>query len=77
VRAVQNFEKACRAGIAASCFSVAQMYRSMKDEALARDRFRQACDVSTRNVTASTAYFRPGSTAQPATAPAFCSQADP
>jgi len=76
-RAIENFERACRAGIAASCFSVANMYRAMQDEALARERFRQACDVSLRSETAKTAYFRPGSYAQPEAPPPFCSQVDP
>jgi hypothetical protein len=49
----------------------------MKDEALARQRFQQACDFSQRSAEASAAYFKPGASAQPAPAPPFCSQVDP
>jgi TPR repeat protein len=69
------FEKACRGGVEASCFSVANMYRAMNDEARAQQRFQQACDFSVRHQIANTAYFRAGDT--PGAAPAFCAQAAP
>ncbi len=77
VQAIGYFEKACRAGIAASCFSAGAMYRQMSDEALARQRFRQACEFSTRHSASSAAYFMRGSLAQPRPASPFCSQVDP
>jgi len=78
MQAIDNFEKACRNGIAASCYSVAQMYRARKDEALARERFRQACDLSTHAATAGTAYFRASSaSSSPAATPMFCKEAIP
>ncbi|HSU69214.1 MAG TPA: tetratricopeptide repeat protein, partial [Tepidisphaeraceae bacterium] len=71
-QAIVYFEKACRAGIAASCFSAGTIFRGAGDEALAHQRFRQACDFSIRAVTANTAYFRAGASAQTEMAPAFC-----
>ena len=56
------FEKACRGGVEASCFSVATMYRGMNDEARAHQRFQQACDFSIRHQIANTAYFRASDT---------------
>lgn len=76
-QAIEYFEKACRGGIAARCFAVATMYHGMKDEALAQQRFQQACDASVRSATANTAYFRRGASIQSAAAPAFCSQGNP
>jgi hypothetical protein len=76
-QAVQYFERACRAGIAASCFSLGGMYRAMKDEALAGQRLRQACDLSLRAATANTGYFRAGGSMQSETTPAFCAQRVP
>jgi TPR repeat protein len=71
------FEKACRGGVEASCFSVANMYRAMNDETRAHQRFQQACDFSVRHQIANTAYFRASETASLGAAPAFCSQAAP
>jgi TPR repeat protein len=76
-QAIGYFEKACRAGIAASCYSAAQMYRESKDETLAQDRFRQACDVSTRASEASAAYFKPGAGVPPVSTSMFCPQVNP
>jgi TPR repeat protein len=73
-QAVQYFERACRAGIAASCFSLGGMYRAMKDEALAGQRLRQACDLSRGATTDNSAYFRAGGIE---IAPAFCVQSAP
>jgi len=50
------------------------MYRSAQDHALARQRFRQACDLSVRSVEAREEYFKPGSP-MPAS-PAFCTDTD-
>jgi TPR repeat protein len=48
-KAIENFEKACSGHHAASCFNVAMMYRrgmgGVKDEPLAQQRFRQACEL--------------------------------
>lgn len=74
-RAIQYFEKACRAGIAASCYSVSLMYRNRSDVWLARERLQQACDLSNQYAEISSAYFRPGSSAQPGTGK-FCSELD-
>ena len=52
------FEKACRGGVAASCFALGNIYRGIKDEAKARQRFQQACDASVRDEIANAAYFR-------------------
>ena len=51
------------------------MYRAIKDEARAHQRFQQACDFSIRHEIANTAYFRASDTAATGAAPAFCSQA--
>ena len=64
VQAVQYFGRACRAGIAASCYSLGGMYRAMKDEALAGQRLQKACDLSVRAT----------SLPQSGAAPAFCVQ---
>jgi hypothetical protein len=50
------------------------MYRGMKDEARAQQRFQQACDFSLRHEIANTAYFRAGDNTPAVTPPAFCSQ---
>ncbi len=73
-QAIAYFEKACKAGIAPSCFSVAAMYRAMNDQALARQRVQQCCEFSARYAEASAAYFKPGSSPQPGTAPPVCAQ---
>jgi hypothetical protein len=57
-QAVAYFEKACRADVAPSCYAVATMYRDRREEPLANQRFRQACDASTRVAQANAAYFR-------------------
>ena len=47
--AIANFEKGCQGQNAASCWEAAQFYRTgklgWKVEALARQRFQQACDL--------------------------------
>jgi hypothetical protein len=47
--AVENLEKACKGMNAASCYEVGSLYArglgALKDEKLARQRFRQACDL--------------------------------
>lgn len=73
-QAIENFEKACRAGIAASCYSVAGMYRLTNHEALAKERFQQACEVSSRFTESSAAYFKQGTAPQSGTASRFCSE---
>jgi TPR repeat protein len=73
-QAIANFEKACKAGIAPSCFSVAAMYRAMNDEALARQRLQLGCEFSARLAEASAAYFKPGSSSPPGTVPPVCAQ---
>src|SRR5262249_55524914 len=73
-QAIHYFEKACGAGIAASCFSAATMYRALKDETLAGQRFRQACNASLGAATANAAFFRAGISPEPEAAPAFCTQ---
>jgi hypothetical protein len=70
---MQNFDKACRSGIAPSCFSAAQMYRELHDERTAKSRLRQGCELSSRFVESSAAYFREGSSAKAAAVPAVCS----
>jgi TPR repeat protein len=75
-QAIEYFEKACRAGIAPSCFAVATMYRGMRDEPLAQQRFRQACEFSSRYAETSAAYFRVGTT-QSGSSGMFCSQVNP
>jgi uncharacterized protein len=77
-RAIEYFEKACRAGIAPSCFAAGGMYRGMKDEELAQQRFRQACDFSTRYAESGAAYFKPGTSGESAAASGmFCSEVNP
>jgi TPR repeat protein len=72
--AIQYLEKACRAGIVVSCYRVAGIYHDRKDEARAQQRFRQACDLSTRYAETDSAYFRPGSA--PARTDHVCSEVD-
>jgi len=69
------FEKACRAGVAPSCYSVAALYRDERNEALAQDRFRQACEASKRNQEANEFYFK--ARAGPARIPKFCAPVNP
>ena len=76
-QAVPYFERACGAGIAASCYSLGGLYRSMKQEAMAARRLQQACDLSIRAETARLAFFRAGGAMQSETAPAFCAQSPP
>ena len=76
-QAIAYFEKACRAGIAASCYGAAQIYRGTKDEALAQERFRQACDVSTRAAATSAAYFKPAAGVPPVATSRFCKDVSP
>jgi hypothetical protein len=77
LQAIEYFEKACRAGIAPSCYAVATMYRGMQDESLAQQRFRQACEFSSRYEETSAAYFRAGMVGSSGTAGMFCSQVTP
>jgi hypothetical protein len=71
--AAQYFEKACRNGVAASCFAAGRIYRATNNEALARNRFQQACDLSIHAAIASTAYFAAGR-GSTAAEPPFCSE---
>jgi len=77
LHAIEYFEKACRGGIAPSCFAVATMYRGMREETLAQQRFRQACEFSSRYEETSAAYFRGGTVARSGSAGTFCSQVNP
>jgi hypothetical protein len=43
-------------------------------EALAKERFQQACEVSSRFTESSAAYFKPGTAPQSGTASRFCSE---
>ena len=67
VQATGYFEKACRGGVAASCFAAGAIYRGRNEEAIARERFQQACDLSVRAAIAATAYFAAGANALPST----------
>jgi TPR repeat protein len=71
-QAIAYFEKACRGGIAASCFSAGDMYRQTRQEALAEQRFRQACEASSRFTETSAAYFKLGADSQPGRSGKFC-----
>ncbi len=68
------FEQACRGGVAASCFAAATMYRASNEEARAREKFQQACDLSLRYETTNAAFFRPSADGPHRAGPAFCSQ---
>jgi TPR repeat protein len=72
--ASEYFEKACRGGVAASCYAQATMYRGSRNEDRAREKFQQACDLSIRHEIANAAYFRAGSAAAPDVVPRFCAQ---
>jgi hypothetical protein len=76
VQAAAYFEKACRGGVAPSCYAVATIYRDRREGALARERFRQACDSSTRLAQVNAAYFKPAQ-GQSEPAPRFCSDIEP
>jgi hypothetical protein len=71
-QALGNLDRACRNGIAPSCFSAAQMYHGRNEETTARSRLRQGCELSTRFVESSAAYFREGSPARAAAVPSVC-----
>ena len=71
-QAIRLFEKACGAGVAASCFSVGGMYRALNDEARAGQRLHQACDLSLRAATDDTAYFRAGGSSETGAGLPFC-----
>ena len=66
------FDKACRGGVAASCFALGNIYRNIKDEATARQRFQQACDASVRHEIANAAYFRASDNAPTGNTAPFC-----
>ena len=70
------FEKACRGGVAASCYAAATLYRGMQNEARAREKLQQACDLSTRYQITNAAYFRPRADAPGRAVAPFCSQAE-
>ncbi|SPF33019.1 Sel1 domain protein repeat-containing protein [Candidatus Sulfopaludibacter sp. SbA4] len=85
-RAVALFRQACDGGFPRGCGGLAECYRAGQgteaNPARAIENFEKACH---EGIAAScysvaqmyrTAYFLPGSSAQPAT-PAFCSEADP
>ena len=76
VQATAYFEKACRGGVAPSCYAVGTIYHDRREEALARKRFRQACESSTRLAEVNAAYFKPANgQAEPALR--FCSATNP
>ena len=75
-RALELFDQACRADVASSCFSASTMYREFNNEALARKRLRQGCQISAGFVESSAAYAQPGTAAKAASLPAVCSAAD-
>jgi TPR repeat protein len=75
--AAEYFERACRGGHAPSCFSAGILYRRQKDEVLAQERFREACELSTRYTETSAAYFSPTSQAQFTGAGTLCSPPNP
>ena len=55
--AIANFERACRAGVAASCTAAAAIYRERNDLALASARGRQALELSARAANENAVYF--------------------
>jgi TPR repeat protein len=71
--ALENFDKACRAGVASSCFSGSSMYRSQHNNAKAQARLRQGCEIGVSFAKSNEAYFEKGSLTKAALAPAFCS----
>jgi TPR repeat protein len=72
-RAIKEFDKACQAGIASSCFSASSMYRSLNEPAQAEKRLKQGCQISTGFVESSAAYFERGLPAKTAAVPPICS----
>jgi hypothetical protein len=52
VRAIENFDKGCKGGNAASCFQVARLYQrgagGIQDGEMATRRMQQACDLGLR-----------------------------
>jgi TPR repeat protein len=68
VQALAHFEKACRSGVIASCFSAASMYRNRNNPVLADERFQDGCALRRRNEQTNAAYFAAqamGNTASP------------
>jgi len=75
-RALELFDQACRGDVASSCFSASGMYREFDNEAVARKRLRQGCQISAGFVESSAAYAQAGTAAKAASLPAVCSAAD-
>jgi hypothetical protein len=52
-KAIDSFEKACQGKYAPGCFNAAVMYRrgtgGLKNEELARQRLRQACELGVQS----------------------------
>jgi TPR repeat protein len=74
LQAILYFDKACRAGIAASCYAAGGLYQGLQNPVLAAERFQQACDVSIHAQIANTAYFRAGGAVEVAGAVPYCAQ---
>jgi TPR repeat protein len=76
-KAIENFDKACNAGQAASCATAADMYRAMNDRAAAQERLRQACESSVRYAATKSAYFAADASKQPKAVEIYCGTANP
>jgi TPR repeat protein len=72
-RAIENFDKACRAGLVPGCFSASAMYQGLHDDAAAKERLRQGCELSIGYAQSSQALVSEGSPARPPAVPPVCS----
>ena len=76
-QAIQYFERACHAGIAAELLLARRIVSGgQRRGACGASRLREACDLSLRAATDNAAYFR-ASSAQSDMTPPFCAQAAP
>lgn len=71
--ALENFDKACRNGIAPSCFSAASMYHTLNNEGEAQKKLRQGCEISFAYAGSNAAYSQTAPQIKAATVPAVCS----
>jgi TPR repeat protein len=76
-KAIENFDKACNAGQAASCATAADIYRALNDRAAAEERLRQACESSVRYAATKSAYFAADASKQPTAVETYCGTANP
>jgi TPR repeat protein len=74
-QAIEWFDKACRHGIASSCFSASAMYSALNDANKADQRLRQGCQIFASFAESSAAYYERGMLAKTVPLPGTCASA--